>query len=74
MPSDLPDLPPAEEDRLRQKFLLQWAAALLVLGAVVLLVLPLGQIPRPVRVLTALTDLIMAAVIGVLLRQAFPRP
>jgi hypothetical protein len=63
-------LPPASEAR--KRFLLKAVAWMFVIAALIILIAPLG-IPRPLRLAMAVTDLFAAAVIGLLIRQRYPR-
>ncbi|GAB1489459.1 hypothetical protein MASR2M8_19120 [Opitutaceae bacterium] len=67
-----PSLPPEEDPvaitNARRKVMLSAAIGFLILSAVVILVLPL-RLPLPVRLGVVFTDLLAAAIIGLLLRQ-----
>lgn len=70
-PRDLPT-PSGGHHPARQRFVLQATVVILVLVAVLILVLPI-RIPKPLRIIMALTDLVAAAVIWLLARQRFGR-
>ena len=59
-------------DPQRQLFILKFTVGFLVLFALVILMLP-GVIPKPIRILVAVTDLIAAAAIWLLGRQKIKR-
>lgn len=61
--------PPADSTRLRQRRVLQIAIFMLIAGAV--LIVSIARIPLPVRLFVAVTDLIAAAVLWLVLRQKF---
>jgi hypothetical protein len=70
MPDDA--LPPANPtERARQKRSLLLACGLLALVGVAVLVLPIDQIPYPIRILIAAGDVIAAAVLWLVARQKF---
>ena len=57
--------------RARQKTFVYLAMALLLLGATALVALPLHKIPFAVRALGAATDIVIAAVLWLVVRQKF---
>ncbi len=65
-------MPPPTGDPDRQLFILKFTVGFLVLFALVILMLP-GVIPKPIRILVAVTDLIAAAAIYLLGRQKIKR-
>jgi len=69
---ELPSDNPRALQAARRKVMLIAAVCFLLLAAVVILVLPI-RLPLPVRLAVAGTDLIAAAIIGLLLRQQYGR-
>ena len=59
---------PPERDRSRQLMLLKLTVSILLIVAFLILVLP-GPIPKLIRIVIAMTDLIAAAVIWLLGKQ-----
>ena len=62
---------PAERQRARQRASVYLAIALLLGGALALLVLPLEKIPLAARLFTAAGDIVIAAVLWLVVRQKF---
>jgi hypothetical protein len=60
-----------EKHRARQRISVYLAIALLLGGAIALLVLPLEKIPFAARLFTAAGDVVIAAVLWVVVRQKF---
>jgi carbon starvation protein CstA len=56
----------------QQRTLLKVAIGVLLVGAVLVLVLA-ARLPLPARLFTAAMDVALAAVLGVVLRQKFPK-
>lgn len=65
-------MPPSSNDPGRQLFLLKFTVGFLVVFALIILLLP-GVIPKPLRILIAVTDLIAAAAVWLLGRQKIRR-
>jgi hypothetical protein len=72
MPDPFPPPDPSrEKQRARQRASVYLAIALLLGGALALLVLPLEKIPRAARLFTAAGDIVVAAVLWLVVRQKF---
>ncbi len=65
-------MPPPTGDPHRQLFLLKFCVGFLVVFAIIILMLP-GVIPKPLRILVAVTDLAAAAALWLLGRQKIKR-
>ena len=65
-------MPPPTGDPGRQLILLKFTVGFLVVFALIILMLP-GVIPKPLRILVAMTDLVAAATIWLLGRQRIKR-
>ena len=79
MPEPTPKHAPPSPDprtaalRARQKTSVYFAMAMLLLAAAALVALPLHKIPFAVRALGAATDIVIAAVLWLVVRQKFDR-
>ncbi len=65
-------MPPPTTDPGRQLFLLKFCVGFLIVFALIILMLP-GVIPKPLRILIAVTDLIAASALWLLGRQKIKR-
>ena len=70
-PTSPPPDPRTAQLRARQKSSVYFAMAMLLLAAIALVALPLNRIPFAVRALGAATDVVIAAVLWLVVRQKF---
>lgn len=63
--------PPSDRDYAQQRLILKIIIGVLALAAVLVLTLA-TKLPLPARLFAATTDLVIAAVLWVVLRQKFP--
>lgn len=70
--SDIPPTDPRSSDLARKKLMLSIICGALIFGAIIILVLPV-EIPTPLRLGLAFSDLVAASAIWLIGRQKFSR-